>query len=62
MSKLKGNVQVNNNDEFREYVKCDEVIGYYYDKAQGKYVATKVAQIKYALGGKNIHIIPVKEL
>lgn len=60
--KLQGNVQVNSNYEYREFVKCDEVIGYYYDKAQGKYVATDVAQIKYALGDKNIHIIPVKSL
>ncbi len=60
--KLQGNVQVNSNYEYREFVKCDEVIGYYYDKAQGKYVATNVAQIKYALGDKNIHIIPVKGL
>lgn len=62
VSKLQGNVQVNSNDEYREFVKCDEVIGYYYDKAQEKYVATDVAQIKYALGDKNIHIIPVKGL
>lgn len=60
--KLQGNVQVNSNNEYREYVRCDEVIGYYYDKAKGEYVATRVVQIKYALGSNNIHIIPVKEL
>ena len=62
VSKLRGNVQINGNDEYREFVKCDEVIGSYYDKAKGEYVPTRTAQVKYALGGKNIHVIPVKDL
>lgn len=62
VSKLKGNVQVTNGKGYREFVTCDEVVGYYYSKPQGKYVATKCAQINYATGDGNIHIIPVKEL
>jgi len=61
VSKLKGDVQVTGRG-YREFVTCDEVIGYYYSKSQGKYVATKCAQISYAIGDGNIHIIPVKEL
>ena len=62
VAKLQGNVQVTASDGYREFVMCDEVIGYYYNKAQGGYVATKCAQVNYATGDKNIHIIPVKEL
>lgn len=62
VSKLKGNVQVTDGRGYREFVICDEVIGYYYSKAHGKYIATRCAQINYATGDGNIHIIPVKEL
>ena len=45
----------------REYVQCNEVVGYYYSKRQGKYIATRCALVIYALGDGNIHIVPVKE-
>lgn len=62
VKKLKGNVVVNSNDEFKEYVLCDEVVGYYFSKKQGGYIPTKCVQVQYALGDKNIHIVPVKEM
>lgn len=62
VSKLRGKVQYTNGKSFREFVLCDEIVGYYFSKLQGKYVATRCAQINYAIGDGNIHIIPVKEL
>jgi len=62
VSKLRGKVQYTNGKSFREFVLCDEIVGYYFSKSQGKYVATRCAQINYAIGDGNIHIIPVKEL
>lgn len=61
VNKLKGNVRVNADDSYEEFVTCDEVIGYYYSPSKGKYIPTKCAQVKYSLGKGNIHIIPVKE-
>ena len=45
-----------------EFVLCDQVIGYYYSKARGEYVATRCVQVIYAVAKGNIHIVPVKEL
>jgi len=45
-----------------EFVLCDQVIGYYYNKARGEYVATRCVQVIYAVAKGNIHIVPVKEL
>lgn len=62
VNKLKGNVRVNADGSFDEFVMCDEVIGYYYSPSKGEYIPTRCAQIKYSLGkSQNIHIIPVKE-
>lgn len=62
VSKLKGDVNISEGGAYREFVTCNEVIGYYYSKPHGKYVPTKCAQVTYASGDGNIHIIPVKEL
>ena len=60
VNRLQGEVRIVGN-HYYEYVDCDEVIGYYYSKHDGRYIPTKCAQIAYAIGNKNIHIIPVKE-
>ena len=44
---------------FKEFVDCDEIIGYSYYKKLGGYVPTYRAQIMYSLGDQNIHVIPV---
>ncbi len=61
VSKLQGKVRIGADGSYREYVTCDEIVGYYYSKADGKYMPTKCAQVTYALGGGNIHIVPVQE-
>lgn len=62
VDKLCGNVRVNADYSYDEFVTCDEVIGYYYSPSEKKYIPTKCAQVKYSLGKhNNIHIIPVKE-
>jgi hypothetical protein len=62
VNKLSGNVRINADDSFDEFVMCDEVIGYYYSPCKGEYIPTKCAQVKYSLGKhSNIHIIPAKE-
>ena len=60
VSRMQGVVRIVGN-HYYEYVYCDEIIGYYYGKNEGRYLPTKCAQIAYALGSKNIHIIPVKK-
>ena len=60
VSRMQGVVRIVGN-HYYEYVYCDEIIGYYYSKNEGRYLPTKCAQIAYALGSKNIHIIPVKK-
>ena len=62
VSKLQGTVRIGTDGSYREFVTCDEIVGYYYSKADGKYMPTRCAQINYALGDGNIHIIPVKEI
>ena len=47
---------------FKEFVDCDEITGYSYNKKLGGYVPTYRAQIMYSLGDRNIHIVPVKRL
>lgn len=55
-----GIVEVKKDKSFQEFFDCDEFVGYYYDKVEGMYKPTKRVQVKYAVGGGNIHIIPVK--
>lgn len=55
-----GTIEVRNDGSVQEFFDCDEIVGYYYDKATGKYVPTKRVQVKYSIGKGNIHIIPVK--
>ena len=57
-----GSIGQKTDRSFKEYVDCDEIIGYYYCKEEGKYVPTYRAMIIYSLGDKNIHIVPVKKL
>ena len=57
-----GSIGQKTDMSFKEYVDCDEIIGYYYSKEEGKYVPTYRAQIIYSLGDRNIHIVPVKRL
>lgn len=61
VSKLKGDVVVKSDGSFEEYVKCDEIVGYYYSPSKNGYIPTRCVKVKYSLGVKNIHIIPVKE-
>ena len=56
-----GVIELRHDGSFQEYIDCDDVIGYYYDKKKGKYMPTKRVQVKYAVGNGNIHIIPVRE-
>ena len=46
---------------FKEFVDCDEIMGYYYHKEEEKYVPTYRTMIIYSLGDQNIHVIPVKK-
>ena len=62
VSKLKGNVEMRGGGDYCEFVSCDEIIGYYYSPSRGQYIPTKRAMVKYALGDRNIHIVPVKEV
>ena len=57
----KGVIELRNDGSFQEYIDCNEVIGYYYNKKQGAYMPTKRLQVKYAVSNGNIHVIPVKE-
>lgn len=61
VKRLQGNVHVNSDGSYVEFVMCDDVIGYYYSPAKGEYIATKCVQVKYSLGSRNIHFFPVKE-
>lgn len=61
VKRLQGNVRVNSDGSYVEFLMCDDVIGYYYSPAKGEYIATKCLQVKYSLGSKNIHFFPVKE-
>ena len=54
-----GEITQKSDRSFKEYVDCDEIIGYSYNKKLGKYVPTYRAQIMYSLGDKNIHVVPV---
>jgi len=56
-----GIIEVKNDNSIQEFFDCDDYVGYWYDKGQKKFIATKRVQVKYALGGGNIHIIPVME-
>lgn len=62
VGKLKGDVRVNSDGSYEEFVMCDDVVGYYYSPSKGEYIPTRCVQVKYSLGkSQNIHIIPVKE-
>lgn len=54
-----GTIIINKDNSVQEFLDCDEIVGYYYDKYLDEYLSTRRVQIKYAKG--NIHIIPVKE-
>ena len=56
-----GIIDVKNDNSIQAFIECDDYVGYWYDKGQKKFIATKRVQVKYALGGGNIHIIPVME-
>ncbi len=56
-----GIIEMKSDNSFQEFFSCDEIIGYYYDKIEGKYLSTKRVQVKYSIGDGNIHVIPVKE-
>lgn len=61
VNKLQGNVRVNSDGSYVEFLMCDDVIGYYYSPNKKEYIATRCVQVKYSLGSKNIHFFPVKE-
>lgn len=56
-----GIIEVKNDNSIQEFFDCNEIVGYWYDKTNGKYVPTKRVQVKYSTANGNIHIIPVKE-
>lgn len=56
-----GIIEIKNDGSIQEFFDCDEIIGYWYDKSAKEYVSTRRVQVKYALGGGNIHIIPVEK-
>ena len=56
-----GIIEKKADKSFKEFVDCDEIIGYYYHKEEEKYVPTYRTMIIYSLGDQNIHVIPVKK-
>lgn len=56
-----GIIEMKKDGSFQEFFSVEQIVGYCYNKAQGKYVPTKRVQVKYSPRDGNIHIIPVKE-
>ena len=56
-----GIIEMKKDGSFQAFFSMEQIIGYCYNKAQGKYGPTKRVQVKYSPRDGNIHIIPVKE-